>query len=116
MSFAERFEDLKIWNDARLQVVAVYQMTKDLRDYGFKEQVQRAAISVMNNISEGFERRTSKDFSHFLNIAKASCGEVRSMLYIAEDLNYLNRESATELREKSEKLSKMIASFSRSLK
>ena len=67
----------------------------------------------MNNIAEGFERKTPKDFAHFLDLAKGSCGEVRSMLYVAEDLIYLAPADALSLRDRAEKLSRGIASFTR---
>ena len=73
-------------------------------------------MSVMNNIAEGFERRTSKDFAHFLDLAKGSCGEVRSMLYVAEDLNYLDAAEAGAHRHRAEKLSAGIAALSRHLR
>ncbi len=115
MSFVERFEDLRIWQEAREQVAAVYRSVSRGsaadRDVGFRTQLQRAAVSVMNNIAEGFERKTPKDFAHFLDLAKGSCGEVRSMLYVAEDLEYLTAGGAAALRDKSEKLSRGIAAF-----
>lgn len=120
MSFAERFEDLRIWQEARAQVSAVYRSLKPgtigHNDLGFRTQIQRASISVMNNIAEGFERKTPKDFAHFLDLAKGSCGEVRSMLYVAEDLNYLTPEQATQLRGEAENLSRGIAAFTNHLR
>ena len=120
MSFAERFEDLRIWQEARVQVSAVYRsMTRGSAghsDLGFRDQLRRAAVSVMNNIAEGFERKTKKDFAHFLDLAKGSCGEVRSMFYVAEDLKYLTPEQATQLRGEAEKLSRGIAAFTNHLR
>lgn len=120
MSFAERFEDLRIWQDARVQVRSVYQALKKgtagHEDLGFRTQMQRASVSVMNNIAEGFERKTPKDFAHFLDLAKSSCGEVRSMLYIAEDLHYLRSEEASALRDSAEILSRGIAAFTNHLR
>lgn len=103
--FAERFEDLQIWQDARSLANCVYDAFVDCRDYAFRDQIQRAATSAMNNIAEGFERRTSKDFGHFLDIAKGSSGEVRSMLYLAEDRRYISSSSGAELREFSQRRS-----------
>jgi len=120
MSFAERFEDLRIWQDARRQIKAIYQAlakgTAGHSDLGFRTQMQRASVSVMNNIAEGFERRTPKDFAHFLDLAKGSCGEVRSMLYVAEDLDYLGVNEATSLRTDAENLSRGIAAFTSHLR
>ncbi len=113
--FAERFEDLRIWQQARQLANAVYETLGDLRDYGFRDQILRASVSTMNNIAEGFERRTSRDFGHFLDIAKGSCGEVRSMLYLAEDLNYMKPEVAAQLRGNLVTLSSGIAAFRRKL-
>lgn len=120
MSFAERFEDLRIWQDARDQVKSCYRClgvgTSGSKDYSFRDQMQRAAISVMNNIAEGFERKTPKDFAHFLDQAKGACGEVRSMLYVAEDLAYLTPESASEMREKTARIPSGIAAFTTHLR
>jgi four helix bundle protein len=120
MNFAERFEDLRIWQEARVQVQVVYRALKKgtagHEDLGFRNQMQRASISVMNNIAEGFERKTSKDFAHFLDLAKGSCGEVRSMLYVSEDLKYLKYEEAEILRASAEKLSRGIAAFANHLR
>jgi len=120
MNFAERFEDLHIWQDARTQVSVVYRSmirgSAGHSDFGFRDQLQRAAVSVMNNIAEGFERKTPKDFAHFLDLAKGSCGEVRSMLYVAEDLKYLTGEQATHLRGEAEKMSRGIAAFTKHLR
>lgn len=113
--FAERFEDLRIWQQSRVLVNAVYDALAGCRDYSFKDQVARAVVSVMNNIAEGFERRTPKDFGHFLDIAKGSAGEVRSMLYLAEDRNYISSERALSLRGQAEGFSAGIAAFRRKL-
>ena len=86
------------------------------RDFDFRSQIQRAATSVMNNTAEGFERRTKKDFAHFLDLSKGSAGEVRSMLYLAEDRNYLPTALASRLMEDYRLLSKSIASFASSLR
>lgn len=113
--FAERFEDLRIWQQARVVANEVYDALADCRDYGFRDQIQRASVSSMNNIAEGFERRTAKDFGHFLDIAKASSGEVRSMLYLAEDRKYVSAENAAIIRSKACGLSAGIAAFRRTL-
>ena len=84
-----KFEELKIWQEARRIVHEIYLQTAHIKDYGFNDQIQRAAISIMNNIAEGFESGGNVMFKKFLYIAKGSCGEVKSMLYVAEDLRYI---------------------------
>jgi four helix bundle protein len=83
------FEDLEVWQYSRTLVKAVYENFADSRDYGFRDQITRATISILNNIAEGHERSSKQEFIRFLKIAKGSCAEVRSMLIIASDLNYL---------------------------
>ena len=116
----KRFEDLRIWQQARAQANAVYGSfgcnSPAGRDFGFRDQIQRCVVSVMNNIAEGFERRTDQDFARFLNIAKDSNGEVRSMLYLAEDQNYLSFEIAQEMRAFAEGLSEGIESLTKHLR
>ncbi|RXQ91468.1 four helix bundle protein [Ancylomarina salipaludis] len=100
MAKVEKFEDLKVWQESRLLVRLVYEFLNTNKDYGFKDQIQRASISIMNNIAEGFERNSDTEFKRFLDIAKASCGEVRSMLYLAEDLKYITVIEAENLRNR----------------
>ena len=120
MSLASTFEDLTIWQDARQLLKEIYSifMIKGLaqRDYGFRDQLQRAALSVMNNIAEGFERSSKADFARFLDIAKGSCGEVRSMLYVASDLGYIQKDKSVGLINQFQILSKQIAALSRTLR
>lgn len=77
----ERFEDIIAWQKAKELSIQIYSLFAESKDFGFKDQILRASVSIMNNIAEGFERKGNKEFSHFLFIAKGSCGEVRSMLY-----------------------------------
>ena len=70
------------------------------RDYGFRDQIQRASVSIMNNIAEGFESGSDAKFLYFLNVAKGSCSEVKSMLYLCEDLHYCTSEDRKNLIEK----------------
>ncbi len=82
------FEDLDAWKQARKLVAAVYTLTRQdplCKDFGLRDQLQRAAVSVMTNLAEGFERATAPDKLHFYNMARASNGEVRSLLYVIED-------------------------------
>ena len=88
------FEDLRIWQLARELVRDIYALLATNKDFGFNSQIQRAAVSIMNNIAEGFDRskysKDNKQMLNFLNISYGSCGEVKSMLYTAEDLGYIN--------------------------
>ena len=120
MSTVERFEDLRIWIEARALVNKIYscldESDEGSRDWGFRNQVQQAALSIMNNIAEGFERNSDRDFARFLDIAKASSGEVRSMVYLAEDLAYIDAKQALGLREKATSISKGISALSKHLR
>jgi len=87
----EKFEDIIAWQIGRELVKFIYINLKDCRDYSFKDQIQRAAVSITNNIAEGFGRKGDKELSRYLKISKGSCLEVRSMLYSALDLDYLNQ-------------------------
>jgi len=87
-----KFEDILAWQKAKLMTLKICSLLKDLKDFAFRDQICRASVSIMNNISEGFERKTDSEFKHFLFIAKGSSGEVRSMLYLAKGLNYINEE------------------------
>lgn len=116
MSSAERFEDLRVWQQARVLANAVYDDTEGLRDFDFRSQMRRAAVSSMNNIAEGFERRTDADFAHFLDVAKGSSGEVRCTLYLAEDRKYVTPERASQLRDHATTLSRGIAELAKYLR
>ena len=114
--FAENVEDLRIWQEARRLANCVFDETENLRQFGFKDQIQNASTSVMNNVSEGFERRTKKDFAHFLDIAKGSSGETRSMLYLAEDRKFISSENAERLRRQYKDLSHAIGALASKLR
>ncbi|MDR8393402.1 four helix bundle protein [Aliifodinibius sp. S!AR15-10] len=115
MGRVERFEDLDIWKDARSLVSDIYSLSREneelSRDYGFRNQLQRAAVSIMNNIAEGFERDGDSSFKHFLNFSKSSCGEVRSMIYLAKDLSYMEEDEADRLIKRLKVLSRKISSL-----
>ena len=114
MEKAKRFEDLWIWQQARELVQEIYQDFRSgpcSKDYGFRGQIQKAGVSVMNNIAEGFERHTDSEFARFLDIAKGSCGEVRSMYYTAEDLGYVKPAIANLRRSRAKQTSAGIASL-----
>jgi four helix bundle protein len=106
-----RFEDLVAWQKARALAGDVYLATRSTgfaRDFGLASQIQRSAVSVMANIAEGFERKRPGEFHQFLSIAKASCAEVRSHLYIALDVGYLDRPTFEQLLTAAEETGRVI--------
>ncbi|MBT6113224.1 MAG: four helix bundle protein [Candidatus Marinimicrobia bacterium] len=107
----DQFEDIIAWQKSRDLTVTLYQIFKDNRDFGFKDQIQRASVSIMNNIAEGFERGSDADFRRFLFIAKASCGEVRSMLYLAKEFKYVTDSEYSHLSNNAIEISKAISGF-----
>ena len=110
----KNFEDLEIWKDARLLTRGIYQLTKDLKfskDFALRDQIRRAAVSIMSNIAEGFERGGNQEFIQFLYVAKASCGEVRSQLYVAVDQSYIAQKDCEELTKSFRRLSIMISNL-----
>ena len=94
------FVELRVWQDARLLVNDIYKMISTCKGYAFKDQIQRAAVSIMNNIAEGSESGSDPLFVRYLKIAKASCGEVRSMLFLCEDLQYCSADTAISLKNR----------------
>lgn len=103
------------WQQAKELTVAIYAALKQNKDFSFKDQMQRASVSVMNNIAEGFERRSNKELKQFLFVAKGSCGEVRSMVRLAYELRYLDYDTSKELVGKSTEISKMLSGFIKKL-
>ena len=95
----QKYEELRIWKESREFVCEIYKMLQNNKDYGFKDQLQRATISIMNNIAEGFDAGSDKLFIRYLHCAKASCGEVNSMLYLCEDLNYADKDKIKKKKE-----------------
>jgi four helix bundle protein len=111
----ERFEDIKAWQEARVLTTMIYAAVGSDRDFasdhGLREQIRRAAVSIMSNIAEGFSRRTTKEFVQFLFIAKGSVAEVQSQLYVALDQGYTNQERFKELYSKSDEVARLISGF-----
>ncbi|WP_440875540.1 four helix bundle protein [Thalassotalea sp. PLHSN55] len=102
------FENLAVWQRATGLSVATYKAFAMHKDYGFKDQITRASLSIASNISEGMERQTSKEKCQFLYIAKGSCGELRTQLYIAKEINYLERSFADNCISETTEISKML--------
>lgn len=113
------FEDLEVWKLSRVLTNRIYSASNDGRfskDYDLKSQIRRAAVSVMSNIAEGYERGGNQEFIQFLSIAKASSGEVRSQLYVAGDQMYIAEDECDKLIDAFKKLSIMLSNFMASLK
>lgn len=111
----EKFEDIIAWQKAKELTLFIYKEFKNSKDFGFRDQIQRASVSIMNNIAEGFERRGDKEFKYFLFIAKGSCGEIRSMLYLALNLEYINKEQYEKYYNLSIETSKLLSGFIKTL-
>lgn len=114
MARIHSFEEIEAWKASRMLIKEIYVITNQSlfsADYGFKDQMRRASVSIAANIAEGFERETTKEFIRFLFISKASCGELRSHLYTALDLNYINQTQFDELKDRCLSISKMLSKF-----
>lgn len=110
MATFRRLEDIKAWQKARILTTKIYSITQAdsfARDYGLKNQIQRASVSVMANIAEGFGRHSDKDFANFLTMAHASVSEVQSHLYVALDLKYVSNSVFDELYRSLDEIGKM---------
>ena len=119
MATFDRFEDIDAWKKARSLVSAVYQLTgtgEFGRDYGLRDQIRRAAVSVLSNIAEGFEREGNTEFCRFLAIAKGSCGEVRAQLYVALDQRYITTEQFNAASRNAAEVSRMISGLMKYLR
>ena len=111
MAKIERFEKLIAWQKARELTQAIYEVTRQgafAKDFGLSSQIQRAAVSIMSNIAEGFERGGRGEFHQFLSTAKASCAEVRSQLYVALDVGYLEQSTFEKLLEQAEEVGRIV--------
>ena len=114
-----RFEDLVVWQKARVLTNEIYKITKKpefSKDLGLKDQIQRASVSIMSNIAEGFERGSKEEFIQFLYISRGSCGEVRTQLYVAKDQNYITEEEFQKLQKLAVEVSRLIYHLIESVK
>jgi four helix bundle protein len=114
MNRIERFEDILAWQKARILTKAVYSSTTVgafARDFGLKDQIQRAAVSTMANIAEGFERGGDKEFAQFLSTSKGSCGEVKSHLYVALDQGYILPTTFDTLYASADEVGRLVFGF-----
>ncbi|MCO6512682.1 MAG: four helix bundle protein [Aridibacter famidurans] len=114
----ERFEDLIAWQKALKLASRIYEITGDgdfAKDYGLRNQIQRAAVSIMSNFADGFERSRPAEFAQFVSIAKASCAEVRSQLYLASDVGYITRDELAELMRDSREVGRILGGLRRGI-
>ncbi|MEK7241873.1 MAG: four helix bundle protein [Planctomycetota bacterium] len=114
MKGAQSFEDMVVWQKARELTKRIYELTKDKRfseDPSLVDQLRRAAVSVLSNITEGFERGSNVEFIQFLYMAKGSCGEVRAQMYVARDQGYVNAEDFDSIRGLARQVGGMLGNF-----
>ena len=114
MASIRRFEEIQGWQKARELVRVIYKVSaegKFSKDFGLRDQICRASVSIMSNIAEGFGRKSSKDFAHFLDLSRGSVFEVQSLLYVAMDAEYLNREDFQRLYSLADETISLIAGF-----
>jgi four helix bundle protein len=119
MSTINTFEDIHAWQKARELNRIVYQISSTnsfSKDFGLRDQIRRASVSILSNIAEGYERNGNKEFLYFLSIAKGSAGEVRAQLYVALDLNYITKTEFDTLNQLATDTSKLISGFINYLK
>lgn len=116
----EHFEDINAWQKARQLVTEIYKVTTQneefSKDFGLKDQIRRASVSIMSNIAEGFSRQTDKEFIQFLYVAKGSAFEAQNQLYVAFDLKYISEADFKKLYKLSEETTKLISGFIKYLK
>lgn len=110
-----KFEDIVAWQKGFELSIKIYKAFSINKDFSFRDQIQRAAISISNNIAEGYERMGDKEFRKFLYVSKGSCAEVRSMLHVALKLNYLTQTQFNELYYLSVEISKILSGFIKTL-
>jgi four helix bundle protein len=112
----QSFEDLEVWQKACRLAVRIYEVLKDSRDYGLKDQMTRAAISIASNIAEGSERNSNAEFIRFLNIAKGSAAELRTQIYIACRISVITEELQKDMASELKSISSMIHGLIKSIK
>jgi four helix bundle protein len=114
-----KIEDLEVWKKGCRLTVDIYKLTgegKFEKDWGFRDQLRRASLSIPSNVAEGYERKSVKEFKHFLNIALGSCAELRTQLYIAHAVEYITKDQMNNMVEKCLELSAQISKLSKNLK
>ena len=104
-----KFEDLEVWKRSARLSADLYKELRDLKDYGFRDQITRSGLSVPSNIAEGFERDTQKDSIKFLTYAKGSCGELRCQIYIGMDIGYISKDIGRKWVGETTEISSMLS-------
>ena len=102
------FEELRVWQQVRAFVNSIYDVMEGVKDYGFRDQIQRAAVSIMNNIAEGVESGSDAKYVNFLQISRGSCSEVRSMLYLCVDRKMINQNQFRDLKSEALSISNQL--------
>lgn len=103
-----RFEDLELWKRSTQLSVEIYKTLRELRDYGFRDQITRSSLSIPSNIAEGFERNSQKECVTFLSYAKGSCGELRTQTYIGMEIGYIDKEIGRKWYQETIEISLML--------
>lgn len=111
----EKFEEIISWQKAKELTLVIYGVLRDCKDFSFKNQLERASVSIMNNIAEGFERRTNKELKNFLFIAKGSAGEVRSMLNLGLELGYFQKKDFEKMYNLTLEISRLLSGLIKTL-
>ena len=111
----QSFEDLEVWQRGCRLTVKIFKAFRPCQEFTLKDQIQRAALSIPSNVAEGAERGSNKDFAHFLNMAKGSCGQLRTQLYIARKLDFVGKTESEKLVSESKELSAMLEGLRRSV-
>ena len=111
-----KFEDLEVWKRSSRLCADLYKYFQDIRDFGFRDQITRSALSIPSNIAEGVERESKKDFARFLQYSKGSCGELRTQIYIGIDIDYIEPAVGKKWIQETKELSAMLVGQSKSLK
>ncbi len=119
MAKIENFEDIEAWQKARELTKQIYALSNDgqfARDFGLRDQIRRASVSIMSNIAEGFERGGDKEFFQFVSLAKGSSGEVRAQLYVALDAGYIDQQTFSRLSDMATQINRMLAGLMKYLR
>ena len=112
----EKFEDIIVWQKSKELSITIYKLFEHHKDFGFRDQILRSSVSIMNNIAEGFERSSNNELKHFLFIAKGSCGELRSVIYLAKETLKISDADFDNLYNSKVEISKMLSGFIKNYK